>query len=95
MSCRTCIFSGPNEWATVRLHMPDAFDAVAQREREFALTIHRTLSVDEQADRGIPHVCQLEMLLLAESKTYYAEIIVPEGTWQHPPGAFKRGNGPC
>jgi 3'-phosphoadenosine 5'-phosphosulfate sulfotransferase (PAPS reductase)/FAD synthetase len=97
MSCRNCIFSGPNEWATVRLHMPEAFAPVAQYEREFGFTIQHKESVDEQADRGVPHVCQLEMLLLADSKTYYAEIIVPEseGTWQHPPGAFKKGNGPC
>jgi 3'-phosphoadenosine 5'-phosphosulfate sulfotransferase (PAPS reductase)/FAD synthetase len=95
MSCRTCIFSGPNEWATVRLQMPQAFEPIAQYEREFGLTIQHSESVDEQADRGVPHICQLEMLLLAESENYYAEIIVPEGTWVHPAGAFKKGNGPC
>jgi 3'-phosphoadenosine 5'-phosphosulfate sulfotransferase (PAPS reductase)/FAD synthetase len=95
MSCRTCIFSGPNEWATVRLHMPGAFQPIAQYEREFGLTIQHGESVDEQADRGVPHICQLEMLLLADSENYYAEIIVPEGTWCYPAGAFKKGNGPC
>jgi hypothetical protein len=95
MSCRTCIFSGPNEWATVRLYMPGAFEPIAQYEREFGLTIQHDESVDEQADRGVPHICQLETLLLAESENYYVDIIVPAGTWVYPAGAFKKGNGPC
>lgn len=95
MSCRNCIFSGPNEWATVRLYMPKAFEPIAQYETEFGVTIKQGESVNEQADRGIPHICQLETLLLAESDDYYADIIVPEGTWAYPTGAFKKGNGPC
>lgn len=94
-SCRACIFSGPNEWATLRTHMPDAFAPVAAYENEFGLTIHRTMTVNDQADRGVPHVCSLEMLLLAESEVYYAPIILPEGeAWALPPGAFKKGHGP-
>lgn len=90
-----CIFSGPNEWATLRTHMPDAFAPVAAYENEFGLTIHRTMTVNDQADRGVPHVCSLEMLLLAESEVYYAPIILPEGeAWALPPGAFKKGHGP-
>lgn len=92
-SCRNCIFNGPNEWATVRTHMPDAFVPIVSYENKFDVTIHRSLTVDQQADRGIPHPCTLEMLLLAESKEYYANIILDE-EWQLPPGAFKRGNGP-
>ncbi|CAN7640256.1 phosphoadenosine phosphosulfate reductase domain-containing protein [Massilia sp. LjRoot122] len=95
MSCRGCIFSGPNEWATVRLYMPGAFEPIASYEREFGVTIKHGESIEQQADRGIPHICQLEMLLLAESENYYADIIVPAGTWSYPVGAFKRGNGPC
>lgn len=94
-SCRGCIFSGPNEWATLRTYMPDAFAPIAAHESDFGVTIHRTLSINEQADRGVPHVCSLETLLLAESPVYYAEIIVPEGVpWTLPPGAYKNGNGP-
>lgn len=92
-SCRGCIFNGPDEWATLRTHMPDAFYPIAAYENEFGVTIHRTLTVNEQADRGVPHPCSLEMLLLAESTDYYANIIV-KGEWKLPPGAYKRGNGP-
>lgn len=94
-SCRACIFSGPNEWATVRTYMPDAFAPIAAYENEFGVTIHRSLTVNEQADRGVPHICSLEALLLAESTNYYADIILQEGAiWTLPPGAFKKGHGP-
>lgn len=93
-SCRGCIFNGPNEWATLRTHMPEAFHPIAAYEDEFGVTIHRTLTVNEQADRGVPHPCSLEMLLLAESTDYYANIILEEGSWKLPPGAYKKGNGP-
>lgn len=91
-SCRGCIFNGPDEWATLRTHMPDAFYPIANYEAEFGVTIHRHLTVNEQADRGVPHPCTLEMLLLAESTDYYASIFVDD--WKLPPGAYKRGNGP-
>ena len=74
--------------------MPEAFNPIASYESDFGVTIHRTLTVNEQADRGVAHPCSLEMLLLAESIENYAEIIVPEGQWKLPPGAYKRGNGP-
>lgn len=94
-SCRGCIFNGPDEWATLRTYMPETFYPIASYENEFGTTIHRTLTVNEQADRGVPHPCSLEMLLLAESTEYYAKIILPEEEeWKLPPGAYKRGNGP-
>lgn len=93
-SCRDCIFNGPNEWATVRTHMPAAFIPIANYETNFGVTIHRNLTVNDQADRGVPFPCSLEMLLLAESHNYYSEIILPEGQWKLPPGAFKGGAGP-
>lgn len=93
-SCRGCIFNGPDEWATLRTHMPDAFHPIAAYESEFGVTIHRSLTVNEQADRGVPHPCSLEMLLLAESTDYYANILVQPGSWKLPPGAYKKGNGP-
>lgn len=89
LSCRTCVFLGPDEWATMRTYMPKAFNGVATYERQFKITIHRTRTVDEQADRGIAFPCKFEILQLAESKEYYHSIIVEK--WTLPPGAFKHG----
>lgn len=93
-SCKNCIFNGPDEWATVRTYMPDSFIPIAKYEGDYGVTIHRSLTVNEQADRGVPFPAPLEILLLAESTEYYANIVVEEGEWTLPPGAFKRGNGP-
>lgn len=92
LSCRCCIFIGPDEWATLRTYMPTAFDGIVRYERQFKITIHRTRTVDEQADRGIAFPCKFEMLQLAESKTYDHPIIVDN--WTLPPGAFKHTGGP-
>jgi hypothetical protein len=56
--------------------MPGAFEPIAQYEHEFDLTIQHGESADGQADRGVPHICQLETLLLAESENCYVDIIV-------------------
>lgn len=92
MSCRNCIFNSANMWATVRTHMPHAFTPIANYERQFNVTIHRTKTVEELAASGTPFPCSIEMLELAESTEYYAPIFVDD--WQLPPGAFKEGAGP-
>lgn len=92
LSCRSCVFIGADEWATLRTYMPSAFNPIANYERQFKITIHRTRTVNEQADRGTAFPLKFEMLQLAESKTYYHPIIVDN--WTLPPGAFKHTGGP-
>lgn len=93
VSCRQCIFGNSDQWATIRTHMPHAFEPIANYEREFKVTIHRTRSVDEQADRGIPYPCSFEMLQIATSTEYNEPIFVEN--WKLPAGAFKdNGCGP-
>lgn len=92
MSCRNCIFNNDDTWATIRTHMPHAFYPIEKYEAKFQTTIHRTKTVSQRADSGTPFPCSFEMLLLAESKDYYADIIVDQ--WSLPPGAFKNSTGP-
>ncbi|TXI79841.1 MAG: phosphoadenosine phosphosulfate reductase [Cupriavidus sp.] len=91
-SCRTCIFGSRNQWATIRLHWPRHFKAIADYEREFKVTIHRSLSVDQQADLGTPYQPDPQMVRLAESPTFDAPIIMD--VWKRPPGAFGESDGP-
>lgn len=93
-SCRTCIFGNADQWATIRTYMPDAFEPIATYERQFKVTIHRTRTVNEQADLGMPYPCTFEMLQIAESHEYLGPIFLPEGQWKLPIGAFKDGCGP-
>lgn len=92
LSCRSCIFGSPSQWATIRKYMPHAFIPIANYEQSFGCTINRSKTVNQLADAGTPYECDPEMLKLAESTEYTAQIIVPE--WHLPPGAFKENAGP-
>jgi 3'-phosphoadenosine 5'-phosphosulfate sulfotransferase (PAPS reductase)/FAD synthetase len=98
VSCLTCIFGGPDQWASVRKLAPDRFARIAAFEREFGCTIKQGVTVEQLADRGTPYpACDdPDLVALAMSPEYAAEqVIVPEGQpWRLPPGAFKRGGGP-
>ncbi|GIK44908.1 MAG: hypothetical protein BroJett012_08110 [Betaproteobacteria bacterium] len=94
-SCLSCIFGSANQWASVRAVAPEKFERIAKHEEEFGVTIHRSLSVRQQADRGTPYAMDPEMIRLAMSEEYPQElIIVPEGEWQYPAGAFGESAGP-
>lgn len=91
-SCRTCVFLNADGWATVRKYMPGAFIPIVRYEARFGLTIHRTRSVDEQADLGTPYTCDPRHVAIAESADYREPIIMDK--WELPPGAYRAGCGP-
>lgn len=94
-SCSICIFGSPNQWATIRKIDPQRFARVAAYEEEFGLTIHRTRTVVEQADRGIPYEAATERnARIALSHTYDQPILVDPGDWEFPAGAFGESAGP-
>ena len=96
VSCMACIFGRSDQWATVRKIARRNFDRVATFERLFGATIHRSLEVGEQADRGTPYPAadDPELVALAMSENYPDELFfVPDSqSWAIPPGAFK-GDG--
>ncbi len=98
VSCLTCIFGGPDQWASVRKIASERFARIAAYEREFGVTIKQGVTVEELADRGTPYPqCDdPDLVSLAMSPDYHAEqVFVPEGQpWRLPPGAFRRGGGP-
>lgn len=94
-SCMKCIFGHANQWATVRKIDAAGFNQIHQYEREFGVTIHRKLSVVEQADRGTPHpMADTHWAQVAMSTTYDLPIILPASEWKLPPGAFAESGGP-
>jgi 3'-phosphoadenosine 5'-phosphosulfate sulfotransferase (PAPS reductase)/FAD synthetase len=98
VSCALCVFSGPDQWASVRRIAPERFARIAAFEREFSFTIRKGVTVEQLADRGTPYpACEDQALVrLALSHEYRPDqVFVSEGQeWHLPPGAFKRGGGP-
>lgn len=95
LSCKTCIFGSPNQWASCREIDPEGFKKIADYEKQFEKTIHRSKTVDELADKGTPYNMPEKLKKLAMSKEYNVPIIVPRGKkWKQPAGAFGESNGP-
>jgi 3'-phosphoadenosine 5'-phosphosulfate sulfotransferase (PAPS reductase)/FAD synthetase len=96
VSCALCIFGDKDQWRSARELMPEHFERVAGYERQSGLTIQRGASVNELADQGTSFLADDEALRrLAMGHEYLPEwIVVPEGQWRLPPGAFKRAGGP-
>ena len=91
-SCMNCIFGSANQWATNRAIAPESFYQIADYEKQFCTTIHRTRSVIEQADRGTPHPTAEQWKHLALSHEYTAPFFVDP--WVLPAGAFGESCGP-
>ena len=93
-SCLACIFGSKNQWATVRQVAPVRFFRIADYEKEFGTTIHRKLSVIEQADAGNPYVAANAYRDIAMSENYDPADIIVKGDWVYPAGAFGESAGP-
>lgn len=94
VSCARCIFGSPAQWASARIVDPAAFELVAAYERRFGVTIHRHLSVVQQADAGMPHVMDPKDIAAARSATFDEPIILPPGAWKRPRGWNGDARGP-
>lgn len=79
----------------MRLVFPAAFEQIARREAATAKTIHRTLSVNQLADRGTPFnsaTLHPDELAQAEDAEWRLPLIVDP--WTLPAGAFGDRAGP-
>jgi 3'-phosphoadenosine 5'-phosphosulfate sulfotransferase (PAPS reductase)/FAD synthetase len=92
LSCLSCIFGSPNQWASVRLLAPEMFARIAEYEQEFNHTIHRTKTVTELADAGTPYPTAYDpdLVRLALSSAYTGPIV----GFDLPAGAYGESVGP-
>ncbi|NTF23545.1 phosphoadenosine phosphosulfate reductase family protein [Agrobacterium rubi] len=97
LSCITCIFGSPDQWATIEHVFPSRFEQIAGPEEAFGVTIRRTGSVREIAKKGTPYAAALanpDLVLLANSREWTQPIHVVPEEWQLPAGAFGENVGP-
>jgi 3'-phosphoadenosine 5'-phosphosulfate sulfotransferase (PAPS reductase)/FAD synthetase len=98
LSCMTCIFGSPHQWATIRAVFPARFALIAAREEMLGKTINFErrqqvavqLSVHAVADRGRPYpaaLAQPELVAVAESHEWIGGPVLTND-WQLPAGAF-------
>lgn len=94
VSCAACIFGSPNQWASLLYINPKQVHRIASFEKEFGLTIHRTRSVLQNAEKGTkyPETKNASLVAQALGKTYSEPIITDN--WALPAGAFGESAGP-
>jgi len=95
LSCMKCIFGSKNQWASIQKIDSEGFEAIADYEAAFNCTIHRTMSVRDQAAAGKPYnAITDELVAMAMNETYTGEILVDPKDWELPAGAFGEDAGP-
>ena len=94
LSCMVCIFADENQLASVYAIAPHKILALADYEKRFGMTIHRTKSVLERVAGGTPYEMHPDDIAAALSDRYTQPIILPPGAWALPSGAFRAGGGP-
>ncbi len=95
LSCRACIFGSADQWATIRLVFPAAFERIAAREAASGRTLHRSLSVSQLADRGTPFPAatkHADERAQADDPVWRRSIFI--NPWAMPAGAFGDTAGP-
>jgi 3'-phosphoadenosine 5'-phosphosulfate sulfotransferase (PAPS reductase)/FAD synthetase len=95
LSCMSCIFGSPDQWASVRAVAPARFDRIAEYEKQFDHTIHRQFSIRELANKGSPYSAiqtNPDIVKIAMSDNYPYRIYAPK--WEMPLGAKSELTGP-
>jgi 3'-phosphoadenosine 5'-phosphosulfate sulfotransferase (PAPS reductase)/FAD synthetase len=100
--CQMCIFGSANQWASNRKISPSRFGRIGAYEREFGHTIRyerrdghvKQIPVAELADDGLPYDMAEEDIRAALSPEWTEPIILPDGQWKLPAGAFGEQAGP-
>lgn len=97
LSCMSCIFGSPNQWATIRYLFPAHFEKVASMEQATGCTIQRKRNIRELADAGTVYPAAKEELAdfwatLAQRKGW--ELPIHARNWTLPAGAFGESTGP-
>jgi hypothetical protein len=77
-SCQFCIFNNADHWKSMQQIDPIRIDRLIDYERKFGTTIHRTLSLEQQIDKGTPYKMNAIDINAALSTDWYEPIILPQ-----------------
>jgi hypothetical protein len=95
VSCMKCIFGNADQFASAFAIDPKGTQEVADFETEFGVTIKRKESVEDLVAKGTPYeAITPERAKLSMMRVFPEDIIMPEGTWVLPDGAYGESCGP-
>ena len=95
VSCAACIFGSKDQWASLNFINPGQVLTIAEFEKEFGKTINRNRSVMEMIAMGRPYADMNPAdIKSALSEKFEELVILPEGSWKLPAGAYGENAGP-
>lgn len=97
LSCLSCIFGSPNQWATINAAFSEHFEQVAARETATGKTIQRSADIRALAAKGTPYAAALsnpELVRMAMRHDWTLPVRVSTDEWKQPAGAFGENAGP-
>lgn len=99
LSCMCCVFGSKHQWATIRQIAPAQFARVAALEAQSGCTIAMPKAKDrgtvvERAERGTPYPTDPTLAAAANEPSFNEPVILGEGEWVEPSGAFGESCGP-
>lgn len=93
-SCLACIFGNADQWATVKALDPARFGQLAAYESAFGVTLKRKVSLPVLAARGKIYKMTPESIRAAMAQIFDAPVLLGQGAWKLPRGAFGESCGP-
>jgi 3'-phosphoadenosine 5'-phosphosulfate sulfotransferase (PAPS reductase)/FAD synthetase len=101
LSCQTCVFFSPDNWAMLRHINPELFQRLVDKEIELGHTIDPRMSLTEKADKGSINRMPVhdprfaKWVEAALTPRFRKEDLIVDGEWELPAGAFGgSGGGP-
>lgn len=93
-SCLFCIFGNADQFSSAQVVNPEGFEDIANKEKDFGITIKRDKSLRELVANGTPYEAITEDLRKIAMSTIYTEDIVMSEEWVLPAGAYGKSCGP-
>jgi len=94
VSCMSCIFGSPDQWASLARLAPASFERVVSYEDRFGVTIQRSNSVRKLAVVGQSYAWDEEDARAALRREFTDPVVLDAGAWRMPRGAFGESCGP-
>lgn len=94
VSCQFCIFGNADQWASAKALSPERFNRIARYESEFGCTLKRKGTLLDLVEQGKVYEMAVTDAITATRNNFDEPIILQEGQWTLPLGAYGDSCGP-
>lgn len=93
VSCQFCIFGNADQFTSAKELSPERFEKLVEYEKDFGCTMKRKGTLSELVTKGTAYPRSDADAQAAISEKFTEPVLLPQGQWQLPSGAFAEGCG--